>query len=348
MSKNPHSFLVDVQKEGPEISLDDPISVAGQKLFGYQLDKMIKNEVGTKTGKSINPLHDMRVAVRRLRVAFQLLGIYYDPGIVSEIRCGLRKSGKALGQVRDYDVLIERLDFDMMSVSVEKIYIYEFLRNTWYEERQRAREKMLGYLNSESYRKFKQKLIDFIDTPVVVNKENGSVPIVSCFAPAAVIKTMADVQSYSDILGEPSITQLHELRIVIKKLRYTLKFFCNVLGNDANNCINLLKEGQNYLGEINDTQITLNRLRKHRNRFDCADPRLDFDGNKYCIEIDKFIENKEFTQRGMVDHFYEIWENLYNEIFYKNLNLAISTIYEKRNSIEDCHENFANFASWEI
>jgi CHAD domain-containing protein len=348
LSKNPNSYLINPKKEGPEISLDDPVSVAGKKLFGYQLDKMIKNEVGTKTGKRITPLHEMRVATRRLRVAFHLLGRYYDPGIVSEIRSGLKVSGKALGRVRDYDVLIERLDFDMMSVSMGKKYVYEFLRNTWYEERKRERKKMLAYLNSESYRIFKQKLIDFVDTPEIVNKETSSVPLVCWFVPTVVFKTIGHVQSYNDMLGEPSITQLHEMRIAIKELRYTLKFFCNVLGDDANNCIIFLKEMQNHLGEINDTRTTLNRLRKHRNRFDCQDPRLNFDGKEYCIEIDKLIENKEFLQRGMADHFSEIWDNFYYENIYKNLNLAISTIYEKCNNNEDCHENFANITSWEI
>ena len=51
----------------------------------------------------------MRVAVRRLRAAVQLFRPYLPQQDAAYLRKELRRLGRALGPVRDYDVMLENL-----------------------------------------------------------------------------------------------------------------------------------------------------------------------------------------------------------------------------------------------
>jgi CHAD domain-containing protein len=287
-----HSRQVYQPKKYPEILLNDLVPEAGKKLFNYQLNEVIKNETGTKLGEEIEFLHDFRVATRRLRVAFQLFEAFYDPIIISEIRYGLRKLGKFSGRVRDYDVQLERLNQEMLSISSQKIVYYKFLRNRWKQERQKTRKKMLVFLNAEIYLNLKQRLLDLIETPALNHLAPGDEHYLSNFVPNVMNKTFGEVQSIGETLSDPSVTQLHELRIAFKKFRYTMEFFCNILGDEIFHCIKVIKGIQNYLGEINDLRITLEKLKKHRFRIGTKDSKYNFEKKMYWSEIDTYTKKK--------------------------------------------------------
>ena len=114
------SHFAEKQKNSPGISFSDPVPVVGRKILRFHLNKMKSNEIGTRLGEDINAFHDMRVAIRRMRGAISIFENYFDPVTIKKIRIGLRKSGKSLGRVRDDDVLIERLDYDLSSASPEE------------------------------------------------------------------------------------------------------------------------------------------------------------------------------------------------------------------------------------
>ena len=58
-------------------------------------------------GENIEELHDMRVATRRMRSAFDIFSPAFDPKIMKRHLKGLRTIGRVLGQVRDMDVILE-------------------------------------------------------------------------------------------------------------------------------------------------------------------------------------------------------------------------------------------------
>ena len=70
----------------PQFTVGDKVGIqpidsmveAGRKVFRYQFAAMLSNEDGTRTGEDIEHLHDMRVATRRMRAAFDVFGDYYE------------------------------------------------------------------------------------------------------------------------------------------------------------------------------------------------------------------------------------------------------------------------------
>ena len=63
--------------EAPKISADEPMSEAGRKILYTHFCRMVENEEGTRSGEDPEALHDMRVATRRMRAAFQLFEPYF-------------------------------------------------------------------------------------------------------------------------------------------------------------------------------------------------------------------------------------------------------------------------------
>ena len=88
----------------PGLEPDDPMSEAGRKVLRFHYRRMLYNEPGTRLGRDIEALHDMRVATRRMRSAFRVFGDYYQPKTIVGYIKGLKRTGRALGPVRDLDV----------------------------------------------------------------------------------------------------------------------------------------------------------------------------------------------------------------------------------------------------
>ena len=93
-------------KNKKKILATDPMAEAGRKLFAQQIRRMKRHEAGSRTGDDIESVHQMRVAIRRMRSLFKLIGAYYRPKTVAKYERGLRDIARALGDIRDLDVLI--------------------------------------------------------------------------------------------------------------------------------------------------------------------------------------------------------------------------------------------------
>ena len=85
--------------EPPTILPDEPMSEAGRKLLYLHFSRMVEHEAGTRSGEDPEALHDMRVATRRMRAAYQLFVPYFDEGAFKPFNKRLKLTGRALGSV---------------------------------------------------------------------------------------------------------------------------------------------------------------------------------------------------------------------------------------------------------
>ena len=65
------------------MKIAEKVSEAGRKVLYLHFLRMLKHEPGTRAGEDIEELHDMRVATRRMRSAFQLFGFHFDDETLS-------------------------------------------------------------------------------------------------------------------------------------------------------------------------------------------------------------------------------------------------------------------------
>jgi CHAD domain-containing protein len=318
------SHLDDKQRLSPGVTPYDLIGEAGRKVLQCQFTKMENNEEGTKIGDDIEALHDMRVATRRMRVAMSLFGCYYDPMIVKPIRKGLRKTGKALGRVRDLDVFIEKMDAKLNTISPDDCEILAPMRGDWLAKRESAREKMLVYLDSERYHKFKAIFCNFLKTQGSGVEEFDENIRVRILAPKMIAARMENVLSLKIVLQNPSVELLHALRIAFKQLRYTIEFFHDVLGKEIDYCITAFKLIQDHLGDINDANVALDWLSKYVGNLDFTNEESSYTKDKFANSMTEYIACIQFELSFLIDSFPETWDNFDNPIFRQRLGEAIS------------------------
>ena len=248
---------------------DDSMAEAARKTFYVHFQRMAYHEPGTRLGEDIEELHDMRVATRRMRAAVPVFGDYLDSKRMKPFVKGLRRTGRALGAVRDLDVFGEKMRAYLDTLPAEQQGALDPLLAVWEAECETARDRMLEYLDSDRYLRFKQRFGEFLQTPGA-----GALPVLSeageprphrlrHVVPIVVYDRLAHVWAYDEWGTGPNVPleRLHQLRIAVKRLRYTLEFFQEVLGPEAGDVIDECKALQDHLGDLQDAGVASNLLR---------------------------------------------------------------------------------------
>jgi CHAD domain-containing protein len=237
----------------------DPLAEAGKKVWSYYFAVMLFHEAGTIEGTDIEELHDMRVATRRMRTAFDVFGPAFDPKVMQKYLRGLRKIGRELGGVRDMDVILENA-VKFRNKMIETLQPgFDPLVMAWQHTIDKRRVKMIKYLQGADYQKFIVSFNHFLhpadlDKSRIIMADSRN-PLVQDSVPALVYSRYAAVRAYESIIPMASIPQLHALRIEFKKFRYTLEYFKEVLGKNIGKAIAEIKEMQDHLGELHDADV---------------------------------------------------------------------------------------------
>ena len=241
------------------ISPDDTLVEAGRKVWLFHFALMLCHEEGTLLGQDIEELHDMRVATRRMRTVFDIFAPAFEPKIMKQYLKGLRTIGKALGEVRDLDVILgNALDYQR-KMKEENRPGLEPLLSKWQQVIDKKRARMTKHLQSDAYRNFKYNFNLFLQAPgqlrsfVEISVMNSHLRDI---VPVLIYGRYAAVRAYESILPSASVKQLHALRIEFKKFRYALEYFREILGENAGFAIAEIKQSQDHLGELHDTDVT--------------------------------------------------------------------------------------------
>ncbi|MFL7791352.1 MAG: CHAD domain-containing protein [Anaerolineae bacterium] len=255
--------------EKPGLEANDTMAKAARKTFYFHFLRMLYHEAGTRLGEDIEELHDMRVATRRMRAAFQVFSDYLDMDKMRVFLKGLKRTGRTLGAVRDLDVFWEKTQHYLDTLPPERQNDLEPLRVVWEAERERDRTKMVAYLDSARYIQFKERFGKFLQTPGAGElppfSETGE-PIPNRLrhvVPVLVYQRLAAVRAYDEWVNgaDVPLERLHQLRIAAKGLRYTLEYFQEILGPNAKDAIKEIKGLQDHLGDLQDAVVASNLLR---------------------------------------------------------------------------------------
>lgn len=254
-----------LEQEVAPVLPEDPIAEAGRKVLLKNFVKMLNREAGSRTGENIEDVHQMRVAIRRMRSALGVFAPYFKDKSVAPYAKGLKKTGRALGPVRDLDVMIDDLGKYATNLNEEEAQAVQGIIDILDKRRVLAREDLNAWLDSKSYRRFVRAFAEFLTKPgkgVVNDRSDGAVvPYqVRHVLPPLLHETLAGVRAYDTVIDDAEVETLHSLRIEFKRLRYTVDFFTDVLGASADAYIDEIKQMQDYLGRLNDVVVAHERL----------------------------------------------------------------------------------------
>jgi CHAD domain-containing protein len=316
--------------EKPGIQPTDSMAEAGRKTLLYQFAEMLSHEEGTRLGDDIEQLHDMRVATRRMRAAFDVFSGYYQPKVIKQHLKGLRLTGRTLGRVRDLDVFIEKAQGYQAALPEGDRPGLSPLLDAWNNEREQSRLQLLAYLESQEYQEFKLAFHTFLQTPgkgVRRNRTGLPTPtLVRDVTPVLIYTRWAGVRAFDAILPNASLDQLHALRIEFKGLRYAVEFFAEVLGAQAKPIINKLKKIQDHLGDLNDARVACQQLSDFLVNWEARLPELPLVERFNPEPIVAFLAYKHAERHQLMLSFPKLWEEFNGPEFRHNLTLAISVL----------------------
>jgi CHAD domain-containing protein len=312
------------------IDPDDTLAEAGRKVWLYHFALMISHEAGTLQGDDNEELHDMRVATRRMRSAFDIFSPAFDPKIMKRFLKGLRKVGKALGMVRDMDVLLENALTYQKNLKEIKQPDFEPLVNGWRRQIEKRRSKMTRHLRSEAYQNFKYNFNLFLQQPDTQKDsivfDPGTDSRLGDTVPILIYSRYAAVRAYEAMLPTASMSQLHALRIDFKRFRYTLEYFREILGENVGQIISELKQLQDHLGELHDAVVACDLIKSFLIDWDEQQAEIPISERLNPEPIVTYLAYLYAERYRLTSSFPGLWRKFNRPEFRQNVAQAISLL----------------------
>ncbi len=201
------------------------------------------------------PLHQMRVSLRRLRSCLGQFGPCLRlPAAVDDSR--LAKSVRRLGLARDLDVLQERLDEGFLpQLPDDEQRRLKPVRRQLARERTLAQEHLEKTLQSGRHLELIAALQGWLKQPEYTPL--GEQPLAQ-WLPEWCLPGSAGLMLHPGWWlrrPEEDVDTLHDLRKRIKTVRYQLENLQELLDSRGRQWMGQLKEGQSLLGELNDLSV---------------------------------------------------------------------------------------------
>jgi CHAD domain-containing protein len=243
--------------------------------------EMLMHTHGVRAGVDIEAVHDMRVGSRRLVAAMRVFGDCFPGRRYTVLFREARRVTGALGAVRDLDVLLDY--FARLPGGDEGHYDLgiRYLSYSLNRDRDRARVPMLDALRRLEGSGYEQRLSRYLIRQVQKSSGaprtkrskresaacpgEGSDPRSWTFrhaAPACLLPRLDALLAFEPYVDDPNaITELHDMRIAAKWLRYTMELFAPAFQDRLKRGIETVKRVQELLGDLHDSDVRLDLVR---------------------------------------------------------------------------------------
>lgn len=242
-----------------------PVSTLGDVFLAYlakELDRLLEQDRAFRAGALDEPVHQMRVAARRLRSAlatFRPLVRRSEADTVGSLREELRWLGTSLAEARDITVLRGRLDTrlegdDHPSARATRTHVDEVLG----ADHRVALDRAAGALDEPRYFRLLDDLEAFLAAPPLRSRADRpagrGLPSVLRTEVKRFRRRVRRVEWAPDASSRE--LALHDVRKAAKRLRYAAEAAEPVLGARAAELAARAEAVQEVLGEHQDTVVT--------------------------------------------------------------------------------------------
>lgn len=236
----------------PSIPLET-LKCISLQILRFNIEKLRQNETDAE---SFFPeaIHDMRVAIRRLRAALKTFKKIL-PSKTERIQNGLIKLGCILGKKRDLDVLSE---FILSTFSIKSLFLQKLVKRS-----DRSKEQIQLMLKSKYY----ENLIDSLEHLKTVKTDKNILKFARNRIQKELDKVLKIAFSIDSKKADDKI--LHKLRISIKKLRYVCEFFQPIFTKyicSLDAFIDKTKGIQDILGNHQDAIAGISMLMRYKHK----------------------------------------------------------------------------------
>ncbi len=250
-------------KQAPAASSSADLYEWAAEVLSLRFDEVMSFGGAVLVPWNVNAVHDVRVALRRLRTALRDFVQVIDEKPLKRVKNDLKKIAGLLGAVRDKDVAIIALQ-ELAGQSPD-VFIKEGISELTEDlkaSREHAHSRLRRTLESISLDELRKRFSDRIEDSL--RQQELFSPGSLSEAGRTVIK--ARLQEFCNdgpAIYEPfDGVQLHDLRIAAKRLRYAIELFGVCWGDEIAEFASELAKLQSHLGEVHDCDVWTTILTK--------------------------------------------------------------------------------------
>ena len=206
-------------------------------------------------------VHQMRVAIRRLRSGLKVFRDLIDEEWASELRTELGWAASQLGLSRDTEVLIDRLKRHADQLEPADASRAWAAMEPWLATRSdQARLVALESLRTDRYAAMLESLVVASASPVLTDQ--AALPC-SATMPQLVNSAFRRLRSaIAELTDESPSTEWHEARIDAKRARYAVEAVVPIFGDKARPVAARFAEVTDVLGEHQDAYVAQEAIRE--------------------------------------------------------------------------------------
>jgi CHAD domain-containing protein len=217
-------------------------------------------------GQDPEPVHQMRVTIRRLRSALALFAPILAGPDMAAIKAGLKQAGTWLGPARDWDVFLAGTAQAVRAALPEDASLGSLMHAG--EGRRAAHYAALqAYLADEEFRRLALKLAWSVqarpwrDAAQPPADASGSEMGLADFAAGLLRRRQRRLLAAGSDISDLPEADLHAIRLRGKQLRYACEFFAPLFpGKSTRRFIKRLAALQEELGRLNDGAVAARLL----------------------------------------------------------------------------------------
>jgi len=304
----------------------DALNAAGRKVLRRLFMEMVRNQPGIVSGDDSLAVHDMRVAVRRMRAALDLFEQAFPRKTVKVYGRSLKELGGLLGVVRDTEVMIANSQAYRDSLPKVQHPAFQPLLDLFQSRRETGRQPLLEFLAGQKYLDFLQEFPVFLSEEKSSRSQAGKLSRVSELAPLLIMERLSEVRSFDGHIENLSIEQLHSLRGSTKRLRYALEFFQEPLGPQTAVLISNLKEVQGHLGRFNDAEAAAQAIQEFINDWDMRQWALPASEKASSVPFLPYLTRTLSQRDELVRTFPPVWVQFNTADFRRRLGRALARL----------------------
>jgi CHAD domain-containing protein len=209
------------------------------RAVAAQVQAVLAHEVGLRLAPEDEDVHQLRVAMRRLRAYLRAARPILDESWSEPLRAELKELGRTLGEARDLDVLVAHLDSAVEELGEPGGAL---LVGQLRAERAALQPALLESLSGERW----HGLLDRLEQEPPPREGPGL---------ADLAKAEQQRLRKRDVAPDAPDEELHDLRKRVKRARYTAELA------GADDVVACAKDVQDVLGEHQDAVVAEERLR---------------------------------------------------------------------------------------
>jgi CHAD domain-containing protein len=243
-----------------ELDSDAVVSSVLREALVAGVTRIMRHDPGVRLGDDPEAVHQARVGTRRLRSDLRTFRSLIDPEWLVATKEELKWLGGALGEVRDADVLMERLQRHGSELATHDQRAMSSLLRRLTVHRDETRLRLLEELRSTRYLTLLDRLVAATESvPVRAEDDKPARDVL----PELVRKPWNHLKKAVESLDpEPSDPALHEVRIRAKRARYAAEVAALVVGKPARRYAGRITDLQSVLGDHQDAVFAEEWLRR--------------------------------------------------------------------------------------